>query len=447
MSVVAHNTLAKGEAPLRLVPAGSWVALGVTWFIWVINAFDREVILRLGPSITTHFRLSAERWGAITSLVMLALAVMPIVGSRMSDRHGVGWRRAFFQVPLVIAYNLLSALTGIKAIAHSFVVFVVLRVGVNLGAGWGEPIGISNTAEWWPKERRGFALGVHHTGYQVGALFSGIVVSAMLRMLGDENWMYVFFVGLIASIPIMLFWWRYSTEARLDETCARIADRGMTVPLSKTEAQEHREAKGAVRLCLRNRVVMLTSGTTLLTQIVYMGISYVLPLYLANIVGLDYAAAAACSIVFTLTGVFGQIFWPTVSDYLGRRTTIVLCGAWMAVGVGAFYFATAMPMYIGLQLFFGIVANAVWPIYYASATDHAPKGAHGTANGFITTAMFIGGGIAPVLMGRLIGLGGGWEAATGYRLTFVVMAVCAALGVVFQLFVPKRAAGTTEHDA
>lgn len=281
----------------------------------------------------------------------------------------------------------------------------------------------------------------------MGALFSGIVVSAMLRMLGDENWMYVFFVGLIASIPIMLFWWRYSTEARLDETCARIAERGMTVPLSKTEAQEHREAKGAVRLCLRNRVVMLTSGTTLLTQIVYMGISYVLPLYLANIVGLDYAAAAACSIVFTLTGVLGQIFWPTVSDYLGRRTTIVLCGAWMAVGVGAFYFATAMPMYIGLQLFFGIVANAVWPIYYASATDHAPKGAHGTANGFITTAMFIGGGIAPVLMGRLIGLGGGWEAATGYRLTFVVMAVCAALGVVFQLFVPKRAAGTTEHDA
>lgn len=172
-----------------------------------------------------------------------------------------------------------------------------------------------------------------------------------------------------------------------------------------------------------------------------------LPLYLANIVGLDYAAAAACSIVFTLTGVLGQIFWPTVSDYLGRRTTIVLCGAWMAVGVGAFYFATAMPMYIGLQLFFGLVANAVWPIYYASATDHAPKGAHGTANGFITTAMFIGGGIAPVLMGRLIGLGGGWEAVTGYRLTFVVMAVCAALGVVFQLFVPKRAAGTTEHDA
>ena len=40
-------------------------------------------------------------------------------------------------MPLVIGYNLISAFTGIKAIAHSLTVFIALRIGVNLGAGAG----------------------------------------------------------------------------------------------------------------------------------------------------------------------------------------------------------------------------------------------------------------------------------------------------------------------
>ncbi|VEI13625.1 MFS transporter [Trueperella bialowiezensis] len=438
---MSEMKVGRNAAPLRLIPRGSWVALGVTWLIWAINAFDREVILRLGPVISDHFDLSPEAWGGITSLIMFALAIFPIYASRMSDKHGVGWKRAAFQVPLVIGYNLISAITGIKAVANNLVVFIALRIGVNLGAGAGEPIGISNTTEWWPKERRGFALGVHHTGYPIGALLSGLAVAWVLKTFGDDNWMYVFFIGLIVSIPVMMFWKWYSTRERIQETYRVIEENGMTVPIDPEQEAIHAEAEDAVGKCLRNKVVMLTSGTTMLTQIVYMGINYVLPLYLANIMGLDFSQAAAYSIVFTITGALGQIFWPTLSDYLGRRKTILLCGVWMAIGVGGFYFVSNISMYVALQLFFGLVANAVWPVYYAAATDNAPDGAHGTANGFITTAMFIGGGLAPILMGWLIGLGGGWEAAAGYNYTFLFMAGCAILGVVLQLFIPK---GTLE---
>ena len=442
-----HNRISRGSAPLSLIPKGSWVALGVTWIIWAINAFDREVILRLGPVISQHFKLSPEQWGTITAIIMFSLAILPIVASRMSDKHGVGWKRAAFQVPLVIGYNLISAFTGIKAIAHSLTVFIALRIGVNLGAGAGEPIGISNTTEWWPKERRGFALGVHHTGYPIGALFSGLAVAWILKTFGDENWMYVFFIGLIVSVPVMLFWHWYSTRDRIVATYKEIEANGMTVPIDPEQEANHADAEDAVGKCLRNSIVMLTSGTTMLTQIVYMGINYVLPLYLANIMGLDFSRAAAYSIVFTITGALGQIFWPSLSDYLGRRKTIVLCGIWMAVGVGGFYFVRSMAFYIFLQLFFGLVANAVWPVYYAAATDNAPDGAHGTANGFITTAMFIGGGLAPLLMGWLIALGGGWEVAAGYNFTFLFMAACAILGVLLQLFIPKGVLESHHQDA
>ncbi|GAA1713190.1 MFS transporter [Propioniferax innocua] len=216
-----------------------------------------------------------------------------------SDRFGVGWRRAAFQVPLVIGYNLLSAITGIRLVAHNFIAFVALRLGVNLGAGWGEPIGISNTTEWWPKERHGFALGAHHTGYPVGALFSGLAVAGVLNVFGEDRWSYVFFIGLIVALPVMLFWRWYSTSERIQRTYASMRDAGLTVPLDTEEEESRADESGTLKRVLLNRGVLLTSGTTLLTQIVYMGINYVLPLYIANIVGLSFSGAASLSTAST----------------------------------------------------------------------------------------------------------------------------------------------------
>src|ERR1700724_1766095 len=78
----------------------SWISLLVCWLIWILNAYDREIILRLGPIISSQYSLSPEAWGSIVSVVMLALAVLDIPGSVWSDRYGAGWKRARFQVPL-----------------------------------------------------------------------------------------------------------------------------------------------------------------------------------------------------------------------------------------------------------------------------------------------------------------------------------------------------------
>ncbi|MNL44862.1 Major Facilitator Superfamily protein [compost metagenome] len=109
----------------------------------------------------------------------------------------------------------------------------------------------------------------------------------------------------------------------------------------------------------------------------------------------------------------------------------------MAVSIASFYFASTMTLIIIIQLLFGLVANAVWPIFYAVASDSAEPGATSTANGIITTAMFVGGGLAPVIMGTLISLGGGWHSLTGYVVCFFFMAGCALAGVVLQLCTSK----------
>ena len=422
------------KASLRSIHRHSWVSLLVCWMIWILNAYDREIVLRLGPTISKNFDLSADQWGTVATVIMLALALLDIPGSMWSDRYGGGWKRARFQVPLVLGYTAISFLSGFKALSGNLATFVALRVGVNLGAGWGEPVGVSNTAEWWPVERRGFALGAHHTGYPIGAMLSGLVASFVIGTFGEENWRYVFFFAFVVALPLMIFWARYSTPQRITELYVDIAAQGMTAPDSAPPSQVKGHAWRTFVATLRNRNIALTAGSTLLTQVVYMGVNIALPAYLYNIAGLSLAESAGMSVVFTLTGILGQLVWPSLSDIIGRRITLIICGLWMAVSVGAFYFASTMTLIIVVQLLFGLVANAVWPIYYAVACDSAEPSAISTANGIITTAMFIGGGLAPVLMGSLISMGGGWTSLHGYSVCFLVMAGCALGGALLQLF-------------
>lgn len=422
------------NASLGKIHRFSWVSLLVCWLIWILNAYDREIVLRLGPTISKHFDLSADQWGTVATVVMLALAVLDIPGSIWSDRHGGGWKRARFQVPLVLGYTALSFLSGFKALSGHLASFIALRVGVNLGAGWGEPVGVSNTAEWWPVERRGFALGAHHTGYPIGAMLSGIIASFVISTFGEDNWRYVFFFAFVVALPLMIFWSRYSTAERITQLYVDIAAKGMTPPDSTPSTNVKGQAWATFKATLANRNIALTAGNTMLTQVVYMGVNIVLPAYLYNILNLSLAESAGMSVVFTLTGILGQLIWPSLSDIIGRRVTLIICGLWMAASVGAFYFANTMLIIIVVQLLFGLVANAVWPIYYAVASDSAQPAATSTANGIITTAMFIGGGIAPVLMGTLISMGGGWTTLDGYTVCFFVMAGCALGGVLLQMF-------------
>ncbi len=162
MTTINHTPAGEQRGKKRLIHRFSWVSLLVCWLIWVLNAYDREMILRLGPVISKEFSLSPEQWGNIVALIMVALAVLDIPGSIWSDRYGSGWKRARFQVPLVLGYTALSFISGIKAISHGLTAFVLLRVGVNLGAGWANPSASATPRSGGRREARFCAGGASY---------------------------------------------------------------------------------------------------------------------------------------------------------------------------------------------------------------------------------------------------------------------------------------------
>ncbi|PLO61993.1 MFS transporter, partial [Klebsiella michiganensis] len=49
MTTINHTPAGEQGGKKRLIHRFSWVSLLVCWLIWVLNAYDREMILRLGP--------------------------------------------------------------------------------------------------------------------------------------------------------------------------------------------------------------------------------------------------------------------------------------------------------------------------------------------------------------------------------------------------------------
>lgn len=74
---------------------------------------------------------------------------------------------------------------------------------------------------------------MHHTGYPIGALLSGVVASLVLSAFGEGSWRYCFLLALIVAIPLMIFWAKYSTADRINTLYLHIDSQGMTRPATQ----------------------------------------------------------------------------------------------------------------------------------------------------------------------------------------------------------------------
>src|SRR5690606_40511636 len=96
----------------------------------------------------------------------------------ISDRIGTGYRRTWTWNVAMLFAVIGGALTF--GLAGSFVAFLLLRIPMGISRGGSEPVNVAIVAEWWPKEHRGFAVGVHHTGFPIGQVLAGALIAILL---------------------------------------------------------------------------------------------------------------------------------------------------------------------------------------------------------------------------------------------------------------------------
>ena len=436
MNTLLEDAPASTTRRIRLFPNDaprlSWLTLLNTWLTWALNVVTFTMLYNVGAIVIEEFQLSPMAWGWLVAgyLGVRVLCDLPL--SILSDRLGNGWKRRAVWFPVMIVYAILAALIAVPGLSGSLLGFFLLLVGVAVGTTASEAIGVTATVEWWPKEHRGFAVGLHHTGYPIGALVGGFFTSWVLTTFGDDAWRIAYLAGL-ATIPFAIWYWFLSNKQNYDTVISDTRFRGLTPSI---EDDQDRVTLASCLAVLKNRTVLIVAICAFLFQAMQNVFQSSYPAYLAFVGGYSFAEVASLGVLWGITGAFFQYLWPTLTDYLGRKWFLIMAGVIQGVVFLMLPFATNLFGIIAIQLLYGVTLNAVFPVMFSTAADVGGRRT-GSVLGVVFTALWLGAVCGTLLATNVLEANGGFDSAGAYYIVYGIMVGFSGLIILVRALAPE----------
>lgn len=176
----------------------AWIALGILWFVYVLNFLDRQLLAILAKPIQDSLEVTDGQLGLITGLYFAMFYCFLAIP--------VGWladRTNRVRV-LSAACALWSAATVGCGLAANYAQLVVARMTVGIGEAGGVPPSYAIISDYFPPHRRGTALGIYNLGPPVGAAL-GIAFGASIA--AAFGWRAAFLVlGAVGIVAAGVTW-------------------------------------------------------------------------------------------------------------------------------------------------------------------------------------------------------------------------------------------------
>ncbi|MFA7303004.1 MAG: MFS transporter [Methanoregula sp.] len=454
------------------------IAFGV-----VMDGIDGSIVNVALPTMAAYFDTDAGTiaWVIITYLLMMAGLL--IVFGKLA---GYGYTKKLFLLGFVI-FTLGSATCGI---ALTLDLLLAARLVQGLGAAMIAAVAPLLCIRYLPKKMLGTALGViaatASIGFAAGPAIGGILTQYL-------SWHGIFLVNIPIGIVGILFAARViprdepeTSTVSFDYPGAvllfgamvfciivleEVAARGVTDPLVILS--------GVLCLLCSGLFVIQELTTTepflnirifsawqftavlvayLLVNIIFLGIIYLLPFYLANEMHFDLATSGLCLLIPPAVIAIFSIPFGQLSDRHGRRIfTTTACGLFVLssaifaiLAPGSGY----LPLLAGLILMgvaFGIAAGPA----SSRIIDIVPTGEEGTGSSLMVTTIYFGGVLGTAIYAMLFTVAtantGGIVAFTdldsatflyGFHMTMAAGLVLSVLSLVLSAIVPDTKSAT-----
>ena len=188
------------DAPSTSHPFVRWYVVLILGLVYALNIADRYVVSTVLEPIRLEFHLSDAGVGWLTgvSLALFYITIgIPI--SQLADRSN---RRNIVSAAMAL-WSLMTTLLGLT---QSFWQFLLVRIGVGVGEAGGTPPSTSIIADYFPRDRRAFALTVYALGLPFGAWLGSDVAGQVVGHF--HSWRAAFVAlgvpGVVLGIIIML---------------------------------------------------------------------------------------------------------------------------------------------------------------------------------------------------------------------------------------------------
>jgi predicted MFS family arabinose efflux permease len=179
--------------------AGAWTALGMLWFVYVLNFLDRQLLSILAKPIQDTLHVTDSDLGKIGGLYFaLFYCLISIPVGWLADRTN--------RVRVLsIACGLWSAATVACGLSANYPQLVAARMAVGVGEAGGVPPSYAIITDYFPPGRRGTALGIFNLGPPVGQAL-GVAFGASIA--AAFSWRHAFIVlgavGIVTALIVAL---------------------------------------------------------------------------------------------------------------------------------------------------------------------------------------------------------------------------------------------------
>lgn len=395
-------------APAPVAPVGAYrtYVLFVLSMIGFLCAVDRVVISMFMQPIKQEFGLSDTELGVMTGLafaVMGGIVAIPL--ARVADR---GSRKWIIGTSLLV-WTLLTAATGMAA---NFVQLLAARLGVGVGEAGCIPATHSMLGDYYPREMRARALGVHTAGTYLGLLGGMVIGGVLVQTVGwRAGFIWLGLGGLVISV---LFQLTVREPTRIDE---------MKQPATSSAGVIARLGDLRCFLLLVGAFSTTALAGSVVTWLpVYFGRAFALsPIQIG--VGLGLAIGVATAIGAVIGGQLGNHYSKNSKSWsasFSALDTVVV----MPLLLGTLYAPTPALAFTLLFLTFAVAGMITGPIF-AMLQDLVDPSVRATALAIVAlSGVVLGQGCGPVLVGLLSDhWSSGGNSAEGLRLamTMVVM--------------------------
>jgi MFS family permease len=423
----------------RSLDRTQWNTLFATNLGWLFDGYEvYALVLTVGFALRqfldpAQFTQIPAYAGIIIAITLLGWGLGGIIGGILADYIG----RKRTMVLAILAYSLL---TGLSALAWSWLSFAVLRflVGVAIGSEW--PTGASITAELWPDRARGRGAGLMHCGFGIG-FFLASAVWVYVSVLGPDAWRYMFVIGALPGlftlwvrrgIPESEMWQRSHEQRRAASARVRrgggcdATDHALT---RFTLAELLTEPRVRVRLMI---VFMMSLATTL----AWWGVSSFVPPYVASVAanaGLPGPVwAGYTGMAYNAGAIAGYVGLGFLADAFGRRpVTLVFFAIALIMTPVLFVWTKDLNLLLIAVAVNGFFTAGQYSWLSVWLPELFPTRVRATAMAFTTSTPRFIAFLGPLVAGSLIANFGGFgEAAVAISFIYV-------LGFIATLFLPE----------
>jgi len=403
----------KGVATERGAIHWAWIILGTCFVNLFINFSVRLGYGVVLPEMIDDLGFSRTAGGSIFNAYFLCyVSIAPLAGY-LTDR--IGARRVISACAGILGVGALL-MGSIGSFWTACLSFAVVGLG---STGMWAPV-ITVVQRWFAPNRRGLALGILSTGYGLGFATMGIAFPWIVNQL---NWRYAwYFLGAAALLMIPA----NGLLLRSDPESSGYGAWGQKAAGSEpAPAKRPRPEAPVLSMLLRDRTFWLVGLSYFAVAYSLYGITTFMVDYARSQIGLSLEKAGLLATVHGTCQVIGVLTVLPLSDYLGRKRTLIVSNCFITACLAGIILAG--DSWVMLFMLVGVMAvfyGATFPMYGACAGDFFPRHIMGTVIGAWTPFYGLGAMSVHWTSGLLRDNTGTYDAAF---LINVIMAATASL--------------------